>query len=336
MGDVQRSRIIGTGSFLPDRPISNTDISQRLHLDADGVYRRTGIQMRYWAHDAQASSDLAEQAARRALDAAGIAAGSIEAILVSTTSPDMVFPSTACHLQRGLGLKGPAAFDLSASCSGFLYGLSMADVMIRAGQFRRCLVVAAEIKSRSLDQSDAATAVLFGDGAGAAVLTAETDAPQISARGSGIMGIRLFADGSRQNLLQVAAGGSRLPTTPKTLQDGLHSIRMHGGSLYRVAIKRLAAAASDILKELGLTISDVEQAIFHQANGRLLASVAERLGLPEAKVFSVIEAFGNTSSASLPIALDTAVRAGRIKSGDVILLGAFGGGLTWATGILRW
>jgi 3-oxoacyl-[acyl-carrier-protein] synthase III len=333
---MPRSRIIGTGSFLPDHPVSNDDISQRLQLDAEGIFRRTGIQMRYWADDRQASSDLAEQAARRALEAAGVAATSIDAIVVSSTSPDMVFPSTACHLQRLLGLRGPAAFDVSASCSGFLYGLSMADVMIRAGQFRRCLVVAAEIKSRSLDRSDAATAVLFGDGAGAAVVTAETDPGPVAAAGHGILGIRLYADGSRQSLLQVAAGGSRQPTTPKTLQDGLHSIRMHGGSLYRVAVKRLAGAVTDILKEFGLTMGDVTHAIFHQANGRLLASVAQRLGLPESKVFSVIETSGNTSSASLPIALDAAVRAGRIKSEDVVLLGAFGGGLTWAAGLVRW
>jgi 3-oxoacyl-[acyl-carrier-protein] synthase-3 len=333
---VQGSRIVGTGSFLPDRCISNSDISAGLHLEPSGVHRRTGIQTRYWARDGQASSDLAEQAARRALEAAGVSADSIDGILVSTTSPDMVFPSTACHLQRRLGLKGPAAFDLGASCSGFLYGLSMADVLIRAGRFRRCLVVGAEIKSRSLDVTDAATAVLFGDGAGAAVVTAEPDARPLVVGGHGILGIRLFADGSRQNLLQVAAGGSRQPTTPQTLQDGLHAIRMQGGALFRVAVKRLAGAVNDILKEFGLSMGDVGQAIFHQANGRLLASLAERLGLPEAKLFSVIEAYGNTSSASLPIALDCAVRAGRIRSGDVVLLGAFGGGLTWATGLMRW
>lgn len=333
---VQGSRIIGTGSFLPDRCVSNSDISERVHLDPLGVHRRTGIQARYWARDGQASSDLAEQAARRALDAAGVPPASIDAILVSTTSPDMVFPSTACHLQRLLGLKGPAAFDLAASCSGFLYGLSMADVLIRAGQFRRCLVVGAEIKSRSLDMTDAATAVLFGDGAGAAVVTAEADVDPRAAGGHGILGIRLFADGSRQSLLQLEAGGSRRPTTPQTLHDGLHAIRMQGGPLFRVAVKRLAGAVNDILKEFGLGMSDVGQAIFHQANGRLLASVAERLGLPESKLFSVIEEYGNTSSASLPIALDCAVRAGRIRRGDVVLLGAFGGGLTWAAGLIRW
>jgi 3-oxoacyl-[acyl-carrier-protein] synthase-3 len=344
---VARSRIVGTGSYLPERVVTNHDICERLNrgpaaaatqrLDPEGIYRRTGIQVRRWAADDQASSDLAEGAARQALDAAGIPPSSIDAILVSTTSPDMVFPSTACHLQRHLGTRGPAAFDLSASCSGFLYGLSMADAFIRSGQYRRCLVLAAEIKSRSLDPEDEATAALFGDGAGAVVLTAETEeGAGTGAMGAGIVGIRLYTDGSRQALLQVPAGGSCEPASLKTVQEGRHAIRMRGGPLFRVAVKRLAEAVTDLLKEFGLRMEDVDQAIFHQANHRLLTALADRVGLPAEKLFTVIEQFGNTSSASLPIALDHAVRSGRIHPGDMVLLGAFGGGLTWGAGLVRW
>jgi 3-oxoacyl-[acyl-carrier-protein] synthase-3 len=338
---------VGTGSYLPDRTVTNQEISERLKraadpfgtqsLDPEGIYRRTGIRTRHWAADDQASSDLAEFAARRALDAAGIQPSSLDAILVSTTSPDMVFPSTACHLQRRLGTHGPAAFDVSASCSGFLYSLSMADAFIRSGQYRRCLVIAAEIKSRSLDPADEATATLFGDGAGAAVLAAESQqAAQAETLSAGVMGIRLHTDGSRHSLLQVSAGGSREPANLKTVQEGRHAIRMQGAPLFRVAVKRLAEAVTEILKEFGLRIDDVSQAIFHQANGRLLTALANRLGLPAEKVFTVIEQFGNTSSASLPITLDHAVQAGRLHSGDMVLLGAFGGGLTWGAGVVRW
>jgi 3-oxoacyl-[acyl-carrier-protein] synthase-3 len=229
---------------------------------------------------------------------------------------------------------GPAAFDLSASCSGFLYGLSMADALVRTGQSRRCLVVAAEVKSRSVDHGDDATAPLFGDGAGAAVVLPE---PSTEAHvPAGLMGIRLYSDGSRRALLQVEAGGSQEPASRATVMGGRHVIRMQGAPLFRVAVRRLAEAVRDLLKEFGVRIEDVRQAIFHQANRRLLDALAERLQLPEDKVWTVIEQCGNTSSASLPIALDHAVRAGRIGRGDVVLLGAFGGGLTWGAGLLRW
>jgi 3-oxoacyl-[acyl-carrier-protein] synthase-3 len=304
-------------------------------LDPEGIYRRTGIRTRRWAAEDQASSDLAEQAARQALDAAGVAPSSLDAIIVSTTSPDMVFPSTACHLQRCLGGRGLAAFDVSASCSGFLYGLSMADAFIRAAQYRTCLVLAAEVKSRSLDPQDEATAALFGDGAGAVVVTAEPACGAVESP-RGVIGVRLYTDGAKQGLLQVAAGGSREPTSPKTVQERRHVIRMHGSPLFRVAVKRLAQAVADILKELGLHVEEIEQAVFHQANRRLLMALATRVGLPTEKLFTVIEQFGNTSSASLPIALDQAVRNGRIRSGDRVLLGAFGGGLTWGAGVVRW
>lgn len=331
------SRIIGTGSYLPVRSVSNREVSHRLHLSEAKVLRLTGVQIRYWASEDQTTSHLAEQAARQALAAAGLGPDSIDAILVSTTSPDMVFPSTACHLQRLLGARRVAAFDVAASCSGFLYSLSMADGLIRSGQSRRCLVVAAEIKSRFLDLGDQNTAVLFGDGAGAAVVVAESgQADGEAGRQPGILGIRLYADGSRHDLIMIPAGGSRQPTSQQTLRNGSHVLHMQGAPLFRIAVRRLAGAVMDILTEFGCKVEDLEQAVFHQANGRLLAAIQRQVGLPAGKTFSVIERFGNTSSASLPIALDYAVREQRVKAGNLVLLGAFGGGLTWGTALLRW
>ncbi|WP_447977777.1 3-oxoacyl-ACP synthase III family protein [Candidatus Nitrospira bockiana] len=324
------SRIIGTGSYVPQRAVTNDEVRQPFGLDSDAVYRLTGIRQRFWARQEEASSDLAEQAARRACESAGVSPSTVDAVLVSTTSPDMAFPSTACLIQGRLGIKGAAAFDLSASCSGFLYGLSMADRFLRSGQFRRCLVVAAEIKSKFLDCSDEATAMIFADGAGAALVEAE------AAQGRGILGIRLFADGTKHGLIGIAAGGSRCPMTRGTLERGQHVLRMQGGALYRVAVRRLTEAVTDLLKEFGYTIPDVKHAIFHQANGRLLNAVARRVGLVPGQVYSVIERLGNASSASLPMALDAAHREGRVRPGDLVLLGTFGGGVTWAAGLLRW
>jgi len=255
---VRRSRIVGTGSYVPARPVPNSEVGAVLGRDGEAVYRRTGIRVRHWAGEDQAASDLADQAARRALDAAGVSPASVDAILVSTTSGDMVFPSTACHLQRLLGAKGVAAFDVAASCSGFLYGLSMADRLIRSGQFHRCLVVASEIKSRFLNLHDEATAMLFGDGAGAALVVGEdgSNGPE------GILGIRLYADGARHGLITVPAGGSRQPADAQTVRDRLHTIHLQGGPLFRVAVKRLAGAVSEILKEFGVAVADLDQVIF--------------------------------------------------------------------------
>ena len=307
-------------------------MSRTLRIDGDTVRRRTGIETRRWARDEEFTSQLAEIAARRACEAAGVSPSSVDAILISTTSPDMIFPSTACHLQRNLGSTRAAAFDLAASCSGFLYGLSMADRFLRSGQFRRCLVVAAEIKSRFLNLHDESTAILFGDGAGATLLEGEGNRQNAT----GILGIHLYADGTRHELIHIPAGGSRRPTNHQTVHEQLHALSMQGGPLFRVAVKRLADAVTDLLKEFSVKVDDLGQAIFHQANGRLLAALARRLNLSPRNMYSTIDRFGNTSSASLPIALDHAVREGRVRSGDLVLLGAFGGGLTWAAGLVRW
>jgi 3-oxoacyl-[acyl-carrier-protein] synthase-3 len=328
-----RTRVIGTGRYLPHRVVTNEEIARPLGLTPDQIYRLTGIRERRWAADHEAASDMAIEAGRQALSAAGCAASAIETIILSTTSPDAVFPSTACYVQRGLGCKGVGAFDVSASCSGFLYGLSMAQAMIESGQIRTGLVVASEVKSRFLDPKDGATAMLFGDGAGAVVVRGEEDR---SLEGRGILGVRLRADGSRHALIRVQAGGSRTPSSQATVEKHEHTLRMQGASLYRAAIRRIEQAVQDILKEFGADLREVKQVVLHQANGRILTQIADRLAIPPDRLSSVIERYGNTSSASLPIALDVAVRAGAIAPGDLVLLGSFGGGLTWATSLLRW
>ena len=328
-----RTRVIGTGSYVPHRIVTNEEIARPLGLAPHQIYRLTGIRERRWAADHEASSDMAIEAGRQALLAAGCEASAIEAIILSTTSPDAVFPSTACYVQRGLGCKGVGAFDVSASCSGFLYALSMAQAMIESGQIRTCLVVASEVKSRFLDPKDGATAMLFGDGAGAAVLRGEEDQNREM---RGVLGVRLRADGSRHELIRVQAGGSRTPSSQATVEKHEHTLRMQGASLYRVAIRRIEQAVQDIVKEFGADLRDVKQVVLHQANGRILAQIADRLAIPQGRLSSVIERYGNTSSASLPIALDAAVRGGAIAPGDLVLLGSFGGGLTWATSLVRW
>jgi len=328
-----RARIIGTGSYLPSRVVTNEDIASTLGLTPDHIQRLTGIKERRWAADCEAPSDMAIEAGRRALSAASCDASAVEAIILSTTSPDTVFPSTACYVQRGLGCQSVGAFDVSASCSGFLYGLSMGQAMIQSGQVKTCLVAASEVKSRSLDPKDSETIMLFGDGAGAVVLRGEDDR---NSDWRGILGIRLRADGSRHGLIRVQAGGSRTPATRETVEKQEHTIRMQGAALYRIAIRRIEQAAQDLLKEFGVGIGEIAQVVLHQANGRILHQVANRLGISPNTLCSVIERYGNTSSASLPIALDTAVRSGAVADDDLVLLGSFGGGVTWATGLVRW
>jgi 3-oxoacyl-[acyl-carrier-protein] synthase III len=328
-----RTRIIGTGSYLPERVVPNEEAGAALGIEPALVTQLTGITERRRAAESQASSDLALEAGRMALEAAGMQPSSVEAILLSTTSPDMIFPSTACHLQHKLGCSGVAAFDLAASCSGFLYGLSMADAMIRSGQVRHCLVVAAEVKSRVIDPADADTALLFGDGAGAVVLRGEEVHAQPD---RGIFGIRLHADGARHDLIRIPVGGSRTPATPESINMKASTMRMQGAPLFRLAVRKLDQAIREILKEFGVGLEEVSQLVLHQANGRILSQLTKRLGVPSSKVCSVIERYGNTSSASLPIALDHAVRSGKIGPQDVVLLGSFGGGITWATGLVRW
>jgi 3-oxoacyl-[acyl-carrier-protein] synthase-3 len=324
-----RSRIVGTGGYVPARIVANEELVDLTGVTPAAIYRRTGIRERRWAAPGEATSDLALQAATAALEAAGTQAAALDAIILSTTSSDTLMPAAACHLQRLLGAKPAFAFDLAASCSGFLYALSVGDHLIRLGQAGRVLVAAAEVKSRYLNFKDGNTAILFGDGAGAAVLAAGDER-------HGVLSVTLHADGSRADLIMIPAGGSRLPASEKTVAEGLHAIHMRGPSLFRVAVRRLETAVTETLKEQGLTVHDVDRFIFHQANGRLLDKVSERLGISPDKTFTVIERYGNTSSSALPLTLDAAVRAGKVKSGDLVCLATIGGGLTWGTALIRW
>lgn len=324
-----RSRIVGTGGYVPLRVVSNAELARLTGMSPSAIYRRTGIKERRWAGPDEATSHLTQRAALAALEAAGVTPQALDAIILSTTSPDTPMPASACHVQRLLGAKQAFAFDLAASCSGFLYALSVGDHLIRLGQARRVLVAAAEVKSRFLNHKEPGTAILFGDGAGAAVL-----APGDGRHG--ILAVNLRSDGSQAELIQIRAGGSRMPPSEKTVAEGLHAIHMQGPSLFRVAVRRLESSVTESLTAQRLTVADVRWFIFHQANGRLLEKVRKRLGIESSRTFSLIERYGNTSSSSLPLTLDAAVREGKIKAGDLVCLATIGGGLTWGTALIRW
>ena len=322
-----RSTIIATGSALPERIVTNEELSERVGLSPAAIEARTGIRTRRWAAPVQASSDLALRAADAALKQAGCAAEELDAIIVSTTSPDYLFPATACLVQRELKATRAVAFDLAASCTGFLAALSVGDQWIRGGLARRLLIIAAEVKSRILDPGDRTTAILFSDGAGAALL-APADL--------GVQAIRLGADGRGHALIHLPAGGTRRPTSPETLAAGLHTMRMRGPAVYRKAVTTLVSSVRSLLADAQLSTAAISLFLFHQANQRLLDQVADRLELSPAQRFSTIAETGNTSSASLPIALDQAARSGRLRHGELVVLAAFGGGLTWGTALLQW
>ena len=324
--------IIGTGSYLPDYIVTNEEMAGITGLSPHDIKKKTGIIERRRADKDEATSDLATKAALSALKSAGVAVEDVGLIVLSTTSPDMFMPSTACLVQRNIGAKKAAAFDVNASCSGFLYSLNIAEMFIRSGQTDTALVIAAEVKSRFVDPQDKETAILFGDGAGAIVLSNEHALSQLSAQ---ILCTWLYADGTNWKWINLPAGGSRMPVTADTIASGLHTMQMDGSKVYRKAIKTFEGLLTDTVKRCGLTLDDIDTFIFHQANLRIIKQVISRLGIPEEKVPVTITYNGNTSSASIPITLDQLVREGKIKKGDNVLLAAFGGGLTWGAAILR-
>jgi len=326
---LRRSRIIGTGSYLPKKVVTNEEICQLTGMAPAGILRRTGIKERHWVSEGESSSTLATEAARAALEAAQIRPLDLDGIILSTTSPDMGMASTACLVQQNLGLNRIPAFDIAASCSGFLYALSIADQYIRSGNAHTLLVIGAEVKSRFLNPRDVATAILFGDGAGAVVLQSTTE-------DRGLLSIRLHADGSRWQLIRLPGGGSRRPLTLEVLAEGLHTLKMKGAPLYRIATRILKKTISELLVRHKLDIEKVDHFLLHQANARMIQKLSKDMGIPSEKCITTIDRFGNTSSSSIPIALDTAVREGKIQPGDLILTAAFGGGLTWGSALLRW
>ncbi len=309
------SRIVGTGSFLPSAPVTNDELAKRVDTSDEWIRTRTGIRQRHLAAPGQTASDLALEASRKAIAAAGIDAGDIDLIIVATSTPDFVFPSTACLLQAKLGVKGCPAFDVQAVCSGFVYALATADKFIRSGQHRCALVVGAEVFSRILDWKDRGTCVLFGDGAGAVILRADSK--------PGIMGTILHADGSHAGILSVpgqVCGGN---------VTGHPFLKMDGPAVFKFAVRVLDEVAREVLEMCNLRVSELNWLIPHQANVRILEATAKRLGIDPEKVVVTVDIHGNTSAASVPLALDVAVRDGRVKRGDKVMLQGVGGGFTW-------
>ncbi|MBI2286314.1 MAG: ketoacyl-ACP synthase III [Nitrosomonadales bacterium] len=317
------SRIIGTGSYLPARTLTNFDLEKIVETSHDWIVSRSGIHERHIAADDEMTSDLALHASRRAIEAAGISADQIDMVIVATTSPDKMFPSTACILQDKLGIRNcGAAFDMQAVCGGFVYALNTADLYIRGGQAKTVLVVGAEVLSRMLDWTDRATCVLFGDGAGAVVLQA-SETP-------GILASKLHADGSHRDMLK-ADGNIRNGEV-----QGDPFIKMDGKAVFKFAVKVLSEVVEEVLAEHKLQGSDIAWLVPHQANIRIMEATAKKLGLSMDNVVVTVAHHGNTSAASIPLALDTAVRDGRIKAGQNILLEAVGGGFTWGAVLIRW
>lgn len=323
-----KSRIAGTGSYTPSRVMTNTELERMVATSDDWIRERTGILERHIAASGEACSDLAVQAGRRALAAAGLAAADLDLILVATCTGDYPLPATACLVQHQLGATKAAACDLSAACCGFVYALSVADAYVRTGM-RHVLVIGSEVMSAITDWSDRNTCILFGDGAGAAVVSA-SDGER------GILSTHLRSDGSLCELITVPAGGSRTPLSEQVVAERTHFIKMKGNETFKVAVRTLEEIARETLSANHLQVEDLDLYVPHQANMRILKAVMERLGLPLEKVMLNLEHYGNTSAASIPIALDEAVRAGRIRDGSLVMLGAFGAGLTWASALIRW
>ena len=324
------ARIIGTGSYLPPRVLTNADLEKLVDTSNEWIVTRTGIVERRIASEEEATSDLALRAAQSALEAAGLDPADLDMILVATITPDMPFPSTACVLQDRLGARRAGAVDISAACSGFIYGLGMADGLIRAGTARTVLLLGAETLSKVVNWQDRNTCVLFGDGAGAVVLRADEGE-------RGILSTHLYADGSKGSLLILPGCGSRHPVSHAAVDAGLAKMQMNGGNeVFKLAVRAMEDAALTALKRHGLEVSDIDHLITHQANLRIISALGQRLGVPDHKVEVTIRKYGNVSAASIPIALDEAVRAGRVKDGEIVLVCAFGGGLTWASSLIRW
>jgi 3-oxoacyl-[acyl-carrier-protein] synthase-3 len=323
--------ILGTGSYAPERILTNEDLAKMVDTSDEWIVARSGIRERRIAAPDQATSDLAILAAQRALADAGVAASEIDLLVVATVTPDYPMPSTACFVQHKLGIPSTAAcFDLNAACSGFIYGMDTACALVASGRYRRALLIGAEKLSSIVDWQDRGTCLLFGDGAGAAVI-GPSDTP-----GIGLIGTRLGALGEDTDLLCIPAGGSRTPTTPETLARGDQFIKMKGKEVFKLAVRVMEEAARDILEQHGLAAAQIGLVIPHQANLRIIDAIAQYLELPVERFFVNVDRYGNTSAASIPIALDEARRAGRIKPGDLTLLVAFGAGLTYGSALIRW
>lgn len=323
------AHVVGWGKYVPQRVLTNGELSEMVDTSDEWIRTRTGIRERHIAMDGETTADMAFHAAQRALEIARLHPNQLDLIIVATVTPDHFFPSSASLVQDMLGANHAAAFDLSAGCTGFVYGLSVASSMLSSGTYQTALVIGAETLSSIIDWSDRSTCVLFGDGAGAVVL-------QVGENEGGVLATCLGSDGSGGDLLCLPAGGSRYPTSQRTLSEGLHYVRMNGREVFRFAVKVMHEATIDVLKKAGQSLQEVKLLIPHQANQRIVDAAARALNLPDEKVFSNVEWYGNTSAASIPIALSEAAEAGSIRPGDLIVCVGFGAGLTWGATAVRW
>jgi 3-oxoacyl-[acyl-carrier-protein] synthase-3 len=325
----RRAGILGTGHSYPEGILTNAELEKMVDTSDDWITSRTGIKQRRKAAPGEYTSQFAVRAGRQAIERAGLQPEDIDLILCATVSPDQILPSTGCIIQAELGANKAAAMDLVAACSGFLYGLTVADTMIRTGQSKRALVIGAEILTQYVDYTDRGTCVLFGDGAGAAVL-GEVNSNR------GILSARIRSDGRYLEQLYSPGGGTRRPPTAETLAAGDHFFKMKGNELFKVAVRSMGDISREVLEDAGLSADEVKLFIPHQANQRITDAVAKNLGVGNERIYSNIQMHGNTSSASIPIALDECVEAGRINAGDLVLLASFGGGVTWGGVLMRW
>ena len=330
-GSVASSRILGTGRGVPAKVLTNHDLSRMMDTSDEWIVGRTGIRERHILEPSLAASDLATEAARAACEKAGVPPSEVDCIIVGTVTGDCPFPATATFVQRKLGARpGGCAFDVSAACAGFLYGLALGDNFIRRGQFRRVMVIGVEVLSRIVDWSDRSTCVLFGDGSGAVLLGPEDDPKR------GVLSTHLYADGALTKYLLQPAGGSREPITPEAIAAKRHLVKMNGREVYKHAVRNMTQASKVALEANGLTTADVTWVVAHQANLRIIEGVSARVEIPLERFYLNVERYGNTSSASVPTALDEAVELGKIKRGDLLLMTALGGGLSWASAAVRW
>ncbi len=328
---LRQVKIAGTGSYLPEKRLTNADLEKIVDTNDEWIVQRTGMKERRVVADDQATSDLCIIAANRAIENAGMTAADIDMIIVATVTPDTIFPSTACRVQHGIGARQVPAFDLAAACSGFIYGLSMARTQIASGVINTALVIGAEVLTRFTDYTDRGTCILFGDGAGAAVLT-PTDDDSISK----IIDTHMASNGAEADMLILPGGGSLNPPSPEMLEKRLNYIVIHGRAVFKQAVSNIVRLVFESLERCGYDREDIDMIIPHQMNARIIESAAKRLDIPLDKIFMNLDKYGNTSAATIPIALDEANRQGVIKRGDLLSLVTFGGGLTWASALVKW
>lgn len=328
---LRKVYVSGTGAYVPERRLTNHDLERMVDTSDAWITQRTGIRERRIAGEDEATSDLATEAGARALKEAGIGPTDVGALILCTFTPDTLLPASACYVQERLGLRNACAFDLLAACTGFVYGLVVGRNFIATGMYDHVLVIGAETLSRFVDFTDRNTCILFGDGAGAMVLSANG-----SGSGSDLIDCQLRSDGAGWDLILLPGGGSRTPPSARSLADGQHYLRMRGQDVYKFAVSRMTEMVEDAVKRNGIRYEDISLVVPHQVNYRIIDASLRKLGIPADRVYLNLERYGNTSAASVPIALDEAVREGRVHRGDIVLFVAFGGGLTWGYALLRW